>query len=114
MGNIVTGNDIQTQVIINCGALPVLLSLLSSPKDAIRKEACWTISNITAGNFNQIQSVIDANLIPPLIHLLQYGEFKTKKEACWAISNATSGGLAKPEQIRYLVSQVYFTSQDES
>jgi hypothetical protein len=50
--------------------------------------------------------VIDANLIPPLIHLLQHGEFKTKKEACWAISNATSGGLAKPEQIRYLVSQV--------
>jgi len=83
-----------------------LLSLLSSSKEAIRKEACWTISNITAGNCNQIQSVIDANLIPPLIHLLQHGEFKTKKEACWAISNATSGGLAKPEQIRYLVSQV--------
>jgi hypothetical protein len=39
--------------------------------------------------------------------LLQHGEFKTKKEACWAISNATSGGLAKPEQIRYLVSQVF-------
>jgi importin subunit alpha-1 len=82
------------------------LSLLSSPKEPIRKEACWTISNITAGNCNQIQSVIDANLIPPLINLLQHGEFKTKKEACWAISNATSGGLAKPEQIRYLVSQV--------
>jgi importin subunit alpha-1 len=84
-----------------------LLSLLSSSKEAIRKEACWTISNITAGNCNQIQSVIDANLIPPLIHLLQHGEFKTKKEACWAISNATSGGLAKPEQIRYLVHQVH-------
>jgi importin subunit alpha-6/7 len=83
-----------------------LLSLLSSSKEAIRKEACWTISNITAGNYNQIQSVIDVNLIPPLINLLQHGEFKTKKEACWAISNATSGGLAKPEQIRYLVSQV--------
>jgi importin subunit alpha-6/7 len=79
---------------------------MSSTKEPIRKEACWTISNITAGNYQQIQSVIDANLIPPLINLLQHGEFKTKKEACWAISNATSGGLAKPEQIRYLVSQV--------
>lgn len=101
-------------MIINCGALPALLSLLSSPKEAIRKEACWTISNITAGNPDQIQSVIDANLIPPLIHLLQHGEFKTKKEACWAISNATSGGLAKPEQIRYLVSQVYFVAHGEA
>lgn len=95
----------QTQVIINCGALPCLLSLLSSTKDGIRKEACWTISNITAGNSSQIQAVIDANIIPPLIHLLQNGDLKTRKEACWAISNATSGGLQKPEQIRYLVGQ---------
>ena len=105
VGNIVTGDDVQTQVIINAGALPCLLHLLSSNKDGIRKEACWTISNITAGNSAQIQAVIDANIIPPLIHLLQHGDLKTRKEACWAISNATSGGLQKPDQIRYLVSQ---------
>lgn len=105
VGNIVTGNDLQTQFIINSGALTSLLSLLASPKDSIRKETCWTISNITAGNSDQIQSVIDSNLIPPLIHLLGTSDFKTRKEACWAISNATSGGLAKPDQIRYLVSQ---------
>ncbi|KAK9470337.1 armadillo-type protein [Dipodascopsis tothii] len=105
VGNIVTGDDVQTQVIINCGALSALLSLLSSPKEGIRKEACWTISNITAGNSSQIQAVIDGNLIPPLINLLANADFKTRKEACWAISNATSGGLAKPDQIRYLVAQ---------
>lgn len=105
VGNIVTGDDVQTQVIINCGALPALLTLLGSTKDAIRKEACWTISNVTAGNPSQIQSVIDSGIIPPLINLLANGDFKTRKEACWAISNATSGGLQKPDQIRYLVSQ---------
>ncbi|KAI9005886.1 armadillo-type protein [Gaertneriomyces semiglobifer] len=105
VGNIVTGDDVQTQIVINCNALVALLGLLNSPKDGIRKEACWTISNITAGNAVQIQAVIDANIIPPLIAILQRGDFKTKKEACWAISNATSGGLAKPEQIKYLVSQ---------
>lgn len=60
VGNIVTGDDLQTQVIISSGALPALLSLLSSPKEGIRKEACWTISNITAGSPNQIQAIIDA------------------------------------------------------
>lgn len=50
-----TGDDIQTQVVLNCSVLPCLLSLLGSPKETIRKEACWTISNITAGNKNQIQ-----------------------------------------------------------
>lgn len=105
VGNIVTGDDMQTQVVIASGALPALLSLLSSPKEGIRKEACWTISNITAGSPPQIQAVIDANIIPPLINILQHADFKTRKEACWAISNATSGGLQEPAQIRYLVAQ---------
>jgi hypothetical protein len=103
VGNIVTGDDLQTQVIINFNALNCLLGLLSSPKKGIRKEACWTISNITAGNRDQIQAVIDAGIIPPLINLLGNAEFDIRKEAAWAISNATSGG--KPEQIKFLVHQ---------
>ena len=55
VGNIVTGDDLQTQVIINCGALPCLLNLLTtSHKKSIKKEACWTISNITAGTKEQV------------------------------------------------------------
>lgn len=97
MGNIVTGDDLQTQIIINFQALPCLFALLSSPKKGIRKEACWTVSNITAGNDDQIQAVIDNNIIPPLITLLQNAEFDIRKEAAWGVSNATSGG--KPEQV---------------
>ncbi|KAJ6323350.1 hypothetical protein OIU76_010795 [Salix suchowensis] len=104
VGNIVTGDDIQTQCIINTGALPCLLSLLThNHKKSIKKEACWTISNITAGNKEQIQAVIEAGLIGPLINLLQNAEFDIKKEAAWAVSNATSGGTH--EQIKFLVSQ---------
>lgn len=92
----------QTQVIINCGALQCLLQLLTTNhKKSIKKEACWTISNITAGTKEQIQAVMDAGIIPPLVFLLQNAEFDIKKEAAWAISNATSGGTA--DQIRFLV-----------
>ena len=80
VGNIVTGDDIQTQVILNCSVLPCLLHLLSATKESIRKEACWTISNITAGNRQQIQAVIDANVFPVLIDILGKAEFKTRKE----------------------------------
>lgn len=104
VGNIVTGDDQQTQIIINCGALPCLLNLLSTAqKKSIKKEACWTISNITAGTKEQIQCVVDTGIINPLVNLLGHAEFDIKKEAAWAISNATSGGSA--DQIRYLVSQ---------
>ncbi|XP_071708612.1 importin subunit alpha-2-like [Rutidosis leptorrhynchoides] len=104
VGNIVTGDDLQTQCIIEHGALPCLLNLLThNHKKSIKKEACWTISNITAGNKEQIQSVIEAGLIAPLVNLLLTAEFDIKKEAAWAISNATSGG--SNEQIKYLVNQ---------
>ncbi|XP_057776651.1 importin subunit alpha-like [Salvia miltiorrhiza] len=102
VGNIVTGDDVQTQVIIDNRALPCLLNLLTQNyKKSIKKEACWTISNITAGNRDQIQAVIEAGLIAPLVVLLQTAEFEIKKEAAWAISNATSGGTH--EQIKFLV-----------
>ncbi|CAN6575766.1 hypothetical protein ACFX13_010451 [Malus domestica] len=104
VGNIVTGDDMQTQVIIQHQALPCLLNLLTNNyKKSIKKEACWTISNITAGNKEQIRAVVEANIIGPLVNLLQNAEFDIKKEAAWAISNATSGG--SHEQIKFLVSQ---------
>ncbi|KAL9235723.1 hypothetical protein vseg_010462 [Gypsophila vaccaria] len=104
VGNIVTGDDLQTQCIIDHQSLPCLYQLLTeNHKKSIKKEACWTVSNITAGTKDQIQTVITAGIIGPLVHLLQNGEFDIKKEAAWAISNATSGG--SHDQIKFLVTQ---------
>ena len=98
---------------LDAGVLPHLLTLLQSPKESIKKEACWTLSNITAGVQGQIQvssarplrfaglafqGVIDANIFPSLINILKNGDHKTRKEAAWAVTNATSGGT--PQQIK--------------
>ena len=48
VGNIVTGDDVQTQYFINVLALPCLLKLLNSPNKSIRTEASWNISTLTA------------------------------------------------------------------
>ncbi|WKA08975.1 hypothetical protein VitviT2T_026655 [Vitis vinifera] len=67
VGNIVTGDDMQTQCIINHQALLCLLNpLTNNHNKSIKKEACWTISNITASNKEQIRAVIEANIIGPL------------------------------------------------
>ncbi|KAF2307328.1 hypothetical protein GH714_026383 [Hevea brasiliensis] len=101
VGNIVTGDDAQTQFVIDNQALPCLYQLLvQNHKKSIKKEACWTISNITAGNRAQIQAIIEAGIILPLVQLLQHAEFDIKKEAAWAISNATSGGSHEQIQPR--------------
>lgn len=44
-----TGNDVQTDTVLNAGALDVMPKLLQHPRLNIVKEAAWTISNVTAG-----------------------------------------------------------------
>ena len=93
-GNIVTGSDDQTQVVLNCNALSHFPGLLTHSKEKICKvrapctpapsilifwahsdhnvcpiqqEAVWFLSNVTAGNQQQVQAVIDAGLLPAII-----------------------------------------------
>jgi importin subunit alpha-6/7 len=103
IGNIVTGDDLQTQVVIASGALPALLPIFRSLREGLRKEACWTVSNVLAGTTKQIQAIIDAQLWPELVACMTSAEPRTRREACWAVSNATSG--ASPDQIAYFVDQ---------
>ncbi|ELW50110.1 Importin subunit alpha-2 [Tupaia chinensis] len=101
IGNIVTGTDEQTQVVIDAGALAVFPSLLTNSKTNIQKEATWTMSNITAGRQDQIQQVVNHRLVLFLVGMLSKADFKTRKEAVWAVTNYTSDRTV--EQIVYLV-----------
>ncbi|NXU36434.1 IMA7 protein, partial [Drymodes brunneopygia] len=94
VGNIVTGDDIQTQV--RGEERDFLLGIQCAEK--LFWEVLPMPSPVPALSS---QAVIDANIFPVLIEILQKAEFRTRKEAAWAITNATSGGT--PEQIRYLV-----------
>ena len=49
LGNIVSGNEQQTQAVIDANVLTNLVTLLSHSKKNIRKETCWMLSNIAAG-----------------------------------------------------------------
>ena len=101
IGNIVTGSDDQTQIVIDSNALPIFHALLTHNKIGVQKEAAWTLSNITAGTQPQIQFIIQADLIPLLVHVLATSELRVQKETAWAITNYTSG--ASTEQVLYLV-----------
>ena len=101
VGNLVQGDDKQTQAVINAGALTAVYTLLSHPKRSIRKEACWTLSNIAAGTAEQVQAIVNANLFPPLIRTMVAAELEVKKEAMWAVANAVDGGT--DDHVRYLV-----------
>lgn len=103
LGNIVTGDDRQTDFIIALGLLLVLKAIYQYPCDTrkssrIRKEICWLISNITAGTPAQIDHVIEAGFLEVLVQALRFGEQYIRTEACWAVCNATSQVETHPHQ----------------
>ncbi|GAB2277351.1 hypothetical protein Dimus_012055 [Dionaea muscipula] len=106
--NILSGNDIQTQFLIDRGVLGSLHHVLNSNHGSINHAsikaiACQAISNITVENTIQIQAVIDSNLVASLIYLIRNGGFDIKREATTAIANATY--KCSGDQIRFLVDQ---------
>ena len=105
VGNLLTGNEEQTEVIISCGVLPSLANLFEHPKREIRKEVMWALSNVTAVA-QHIQSVIDAEIFPKLFIMLSPARNETadvKKEMYYTVINALAGG--KDTQIQYLIDQ---------
>lgn len=93
IGNIIAGDDRQTEAALRANAVPALLHLASTARRRLfRKEACWTLSNITAGTMDQIDMVIKFNGVPILMQRLTQDDATVKTEACWAISNALVGG----------------------
>lgn len=93
VGNIITGNDLQTQTLINAGIIPNLLWLIDYPNKKISREACWTISNISAGTVTQIQEIINAAIIPRLLsYLPTIKEEEIQVDILFTIANVLCGG----------------------
>ncbi|CAD8065921.1 unnamed protein product [Paramecium sonneborni] len=100
LGNVVTGDEVQTTYVLNQGLLQKIPKLLSHDKKAIRREACWTISNITAGSSNQVSQVIrDSAILEKLFTLMTTDVEEIVREATWAISNSTKHGSNQDIQL---------------
>lgn len=101
IGNIVTGDDDQTELAVEAGLIEALNVIIKHDKKTIRKESCWVLSNITAGSHEQIQHCLDSGIIDTLIQILQHDSQEVKSEAVWALSNCTA--CANPDQFGVLV-----------
>jgi len=95
-GNIATGTDLQTMVLLQSGVLGPLQKVLQSAKKQHKKEALWLISNVTAGTQDQLQMVIDSGLMEVVVASSYDSTQEVRKEALWALSNAAMG--ANPVQ----------------
>ena len=74
LGNIVSGNPLQTQAVIDAGVLKYLSQLIFHEKRSIRKETCWVISNIAAGTQQQIKALILSDFLKILEKVIRTDE----------------------------------------
>jgi len=93
LGNFVSGNDSQTQVVIDSGILNYLAALLGSHSKTIRKESSWLASNIACGNHKQITMLLTkTKVLKQIIKNARNDCWEVRKEALWALAHICTSG----------------------
>jgi len=100
VGNIATGNDVETEAVISAGFLECVPTLMACSKNGIRKETMWSVSNIAAGSCSQIQKIIDSGVLPTVIDAARVATFEVKKEAIFVLANMLEG--SNQEQMKFM------------
>ncbi|XP_020384882.2 importin subunit alpha-5-like isoform X2 [Rhincodon typus] len=86
--NISSGTSAQTRAVVEGGAIPPLVHLLSSPHMHISEQAVWALGNIAGDGPVFRDAVIECSAVPSLLRLVQPGiPVDFLRNITWTISN---------------------------
>jgi hypothetical protein len=105
LGNLVSGEDTQTDVVLQCSEfLPRVFELTSHPRKIIRKESFWIIANLAAGKKDHADLIFqNSSNLKAIKRALREDEKDVAGEAAVALNNLISG--ASLQQINKLISE---------
>ncbi|KAH7285352.1 hypothetical protein KP509_33G024400 [Ceratopteris richardii] len=73
-------------IMTNCGAIPLLISLLDSTDPQTQLNAATALLNLSIDHNNK-HEIVRSNVIEPLIHVLEYGTTEAKENAAAIVFN---------------------------
>ncbi|CAG9324340.1 unnamed protein product [Blepharisma stoltei] len=86
--NISYGDHEYVELVVNSGALPLLINLMNSENEDVRDQAIWALGNLCGDTDEYRQLAINLGGLNELIRVVKYSQrISTIREGCWAISN---------------------------
>lgn len=96
--NVASGTSDQTLAVVQAGAVPYLIKLLSSSDDNVQDQAVWCIGNIAGDGPELRDMTLHAGLLQPLLTLLTSPiKVELKRNATWVLSNLCRGKNPQPK-----------------
>lgn len=97
--NIASGSSHQTRIVIDMGAVPLLVLLIQSPHESVKEQVVWALGNIAGDSPACRDEVLKSGVMAPLLSLLRNPgvSIQIRRNGIWTLSNLCRGKDPRPD-----------------